>query len=39
MKKLKPEGILYAISGTALLAMTFTAILQNVFGFQGTTFI
>ncbi len=35
MKKLKPEGILYAISGTALLAMTFTAILQNVFGFQG----
>lgn len=37
MKKLKAEEILYPISGTTLFAITFTAVLQEVFDLQGRT--
>ncbi|NRB50697.1 MAG: hypothetical protein HRU41_23715 [Saprospiraceae bacterium] len=35
MRKPKVEDILYPISGTTLCAITFTAILQEVFGLEG----
>ncbi len=35
MKKPKAEDILYPISGTTLFAITFTAVLQEVFDLQG----